>query len=508
MSTFLLVSSIFIPLIGSITTFIWGRKNKDTVSIVSAIFSASTLSVIIALYALFSKGQILRAGIDIGFPFQLALRADSLGLFLSLITTIVWFMASIYSIEYIHERKGVFACFLLLSLYGMLGITLAENFFTLLIFFEVFSIASAILVIHDLSEKAVRAGYQYVFISVVGTAALIVGVVILFAKTGSLDLVGPGLAGLTSKSFGVLAFWLIITGFAVKAGLFPVHIWLPEAHPIAPSPASALLSGVMIKAGAYGIIRVVYGVYGSNIATGFSTNKILLILAIISMIGGSLAAITQTEIKKMLAYSSIAQMGYIVLGAALLSPIALTGAILHIFNHAIMKSTLFLSAGSIIHKTGLRQMEDLKGIGKRMPYTMTAFTLAALSMIGIPPFLGFFSKWLLAVGAMQASARGVIPLWAAYSIAGSLVLSGLLNLIYYAPILIKGWFATPEAAIAGASSHGTGHEHKEEPIKLSEPTWLMVAPTLTLGIATLALGIMVKWPLKLVATIVKSYYKG
>jgi len=182
LSKALLVSSILIPLFGSIVVFIWGHKNKKTVSIVNSVFSGATLAVVIGLYFLYNKGYTLRAGLDVGLPFDLALRADSLGLFLSLITTAVWFLVSIYIIDSIKKRRGIFAFFLLLSLYGMLGITLAENLFTLLIFFEVFSFASAILITHDLTDKSIRAGFQYLFISVVGTAFLIVGTAILFGK--------------------------------------------------------------------------------------------------------------------------------------------------------------------------------------------------------------------------------------------------------------------------------------------------------------------------------------
>lgn len=507
MENVLIIWAILIPLIGSFATFIWGRFNKKTVSYVSMVFSAASLIVVIALYMFFSKGQDLRIGFDVGLPFQLALRADALGLFLALITTSLWFLVSIYSIEYIHEHKGIFACFMQLSLYGMLGVTFSENLFTLLLFFEIFSIASAILVIHELTPEAIRAGFQYLFISVVGTACLIVGAAILFNYSGSLNLMGQGLSIL--KSPGLLIFWLLLIGFGVKAGVFPVHIWLPEAHPIAPSSASALLSGVMIKAGAYGIIRVIYGVFGGKIIAGPSTSTILIIIALITMIGGSLAAITQLELKKMLAFSSVAQIGYILLGAALMNPVALKGAVLHILNHALMKGSLFLAAGAIIHKTGKRNLADLKGIGREMPVTMTIITLSAISMIGVPPFIGFFSKWLLAAGAMDASKLGIISPWASYVVIGSIVLSGLLNAVYYGPIILNGWFGGKEPKPA----HGHGHDdHQKEEIvekvRLKEPSWVMVSPMLILSASTLALGIFVKYPLYLVNLVIKMIFRS
>ncbi len=498
MSTKLLLAVILIPLIGSIVTFAWGKKGKNTVALASTAFSGATLAISIGLYILFNKGNAVRAAIDVALPFDLALRADALGMFLTLITTSIWFLVTVYSIEYIHENRGTYACFLHLSLFGMLGIVLSENLFTLLLFFEIFSVASALLVIHELTKDAIRAGFQYLFMSVVGTACVIAGSAIVFSLTGSIDLLGSGLSSISTNGVGALAFWLLMIGFAIKAGVFPVHIWLPQAHPIAPSSASALLSGVMIKAGALGMIRVIYGIYSNNgeVIIGPTITAALIILAVVTMIGGSLGAITQKEFKKMLAYSSVAQIGYVFLGAALLTPDALKGGVLHIFNHAIMKSALFLAAGAIIHKTGKKQIADLKGLGKTMPFTMTVITLAAISMIGIPPFIGFFSKWYLATGALQAIGAGILAPWAAYSIVGVVIVSGLLNIIYYGPILIQGWFGSVEEHHAPSPSK----------TKLLEPSWVMVSPMLFLGASTLLLGVYIKYPLKLVTNVVKIYF--
>lgn len=518
------MKSIGIPLFGSILVFLWGYKNKKTVGILNTVLTGSNLAVVIALYVFFNNGETLRVALDVGLPFQLALRADALSMFLALITTSVWFLVTFYSIEYIHENKGMFATVMQLSLFGMLGIVFSENFFTLLIFFEIFSVASALLVIHEMTKDAIKAGFQYLFMSVVGTACIVIGSAIIFNLTGSINITGSVSTAMTTGGTGTLAFWLLILGFAIKAGVFPVHIWLPQAHPIAPSSASALLSGVMIKAGAYGIIRVIYGTFSHNgdiILTQVMTYS-LIAIALITMIGGSLAAITQKELKKMLAFSSVAQIGYVLLGASLLSKTALMGGILHILNHAIMKSALFLAAGAVIHQTGKRQLSDLKGLGKTMPFTMIVITLAGLSMIGIPPFIGFFSKWFLAKGALESATLGIIAPWMGYAIVGSVVLSGLLNIVYYGPIIINGWFGSAEGAEAhghdshehdshSSDNHGrdsdSHHEVIREKIKLTEPSWIMVAPMLFLAISTLVLGVYMKYPLKLVASAVRVYFK-
>lgn len=516
---------ILLPLLGGL--LVWGisRAWEDVGGIVTTVLSGATLISVGWIYSLVNTGGPLALKLNIGIPgITLFLRADALGLFLSLVTCFVWVLASLYAIEYITERKILFNVFLLFSLYGMLGINLTGNIYSLLLFFEFFSVASAVLVMHEGTKEAIRVGFQYLFMSIVGSVAVIFAAAIIWRMAGTTDLTGTGIDGLSTGPLSIALFWLLIAGFAIKAGMFPVHVWLPVAHPIAPSPASALLSGVMIKAGAYGIIRVVYGVFGIALVGNVFMAKFLMLLAVITMILGSILAITQTEIKRLLAYSSVAQIGYVILGVSLLNVNGLAGGMLHIFNHALMKGALFLAAGAVIHQTGLRELKDLKGLGKRMPLTMTAFTMAALSMIGIPPFVGFFSKWLLGLGALDAAALGLItPFWS-YAIVGTLILSGLLNIVYYGPILMNGWFLDPEGEVAGhghtqpvlatdggkEEDHGHSHGHGENKVKVQqvEPSWLMSVPTLTLGLGTLVFGLYIHLPMRLVENVIGMYLKG
>jgi multicomponent Na+:H+ antiporter subunit D len=505
---------ILIPLVGTIVVALLKKVSETVGSVVTALFCALTLGTTGWLLAQFNQGADLSFAVNIGLPFKLAFNLDALGVYMGVISAAVWFLAAIYSIEYIHERRTIFNAFMLLSLYGMLGITTAANLFTLLFFFEVFSVASAVLVIHEMTPEANRAGFQYLIISIVGSAAIILASAAIYSLTGSMDLTGHGIAGLAGNPLTPLLFWLLIIGFAIKAGIFPFHVWLPVAHPIAPSSASALLSGVMIKAGAYGIIRVIYGVFGIALVSSTGLATVLLWLAVFTMIYGSIMAIAQTELKRLLAYSSVAQIGYVILGAALLTSSGLKGGVLHILAHAMMKGALFLSAGIIIHQTGLRKLSDLDGIGQRLPWTMTAFTMAAVSMIGVPPFIGFFSKWYLALGALQAKDAGSISQWSAYGIVGAIILSGLLNIVYYAPIIIRGWFGGP--APQPAHSHGEAHGHATvatandgghpKPATKTEPSWLMLAPVLTLAFGTLLMGLYIKVPLGLINDIVGKYF--
>lgn len=524
MENLLILLLILVPLAGALAVGFVGRRSAAAGSIITTAVSAVLFGMVYWGYNLNIQGGVPSFSLDIGLPFNIALGADSLSIYLALITTVLWTLASLYAAEYITAKRTIFNAFLLLSLYGMLGITFAANLFTLLLFFEIFSVASAALVLHEGTKEAHRAAFQYLMISVVGSAAIILASAAIYALTGSLDLMGKGIHGLQGNPWTPALFWLLVGGFAIKAGIFPVHMWLPEAHPIAPSPASALLSGIMIKAGAYGVIRVVYGVFGMSLAREPYMCHLLLGLSLFTMIFGSLLAIAQKELKRMLAYSSIAQIGYVMLGISLLSYRGLAGGVLHIFNHALMKGALFMAAGVIIHQTGLRNLDDLSGIGKRLPLTMLAFTLAALSMIGVPPFVGFFSKWLLAMGALDARNSGFISENVAYGIIATIVISGLLNIVYYGPILIRAWLGSPAGAAAehGHGGHGhvqnSGHGHGNHggghgshggggsAAGNAEPSWVMLVPMLLLAFATIALGVYINVPYQLVNAAVKLQF--
>lgn len=532
-----LLLSIGVPLAAALIVYLVGRSWDTAGSFLTTLASVATLGVILWLYSIVSTTGPVQLRIDVGLPFPVFLGADALGIYMGLISCLVWALASLYAMEYIEHRVTLFNVFLLLSLYGMLGIAFSGNLFTLLLFFELFSVASAVLVMHEGTPVAVRAAFQYLFMSVVGSVAVILASAAIYSITGSIDLLGAGIKGLAVNPWSTALFWLLVGGFAIKAGMFPVHVWLPEAHPIAPSPASALLSGVMIKAGAYGVIRVVYGVFGIKLVNLSFMSKTLLVLAVITMILGSVLAILQVELKRLLAYSSVAQIGYVMLGVSLLTEAGLQGGVLHVLAHALMKGSLFLAAGCVIHQTGKRNLADLDGLGKVMPWTMVAITLAAMSMIGIPPFIGFSSKWLLAVGALQAKGQGLLDPWAAYTVIGALVLSGLLNIVYYGPLLIRGWFSKPNAllnpdghasvahafdggeAVAGetdaeSGSHvghegdGHGHHGEEPPVNYLrlEPSWMMLVPVVSLGVATLVFGVYVRMPMVLVENVVKLYF--
>jgi multicomponent Na+:H+ antiporter subunit D len=477
-------------------------EESHTLHCYTAGVTLTCLVLVSLLFPAIWSGNVLEVGIETAFISTFDFRVDSLGLFVGFVSCLLWSLASFYSIEYLESSHAPrrYDTFSLLSLGGMMGVVFTGNLFSLYIFFELLSVASAILVFHEETPEALKAGFKYLFLSIGGGLILLMAIIANYSITGHVRLADIGL-GLSGHPWFPYIFWGYIIGFGVKAGLFPLHIWLPEAHPVAPTPASALLSGVMIKAGAYGILRTVFNIVSVDelMPRHNLLGLGLVILALVTILLGSLLAITQVEIKRMLAYSSISQIGYIILGVALLTPLGLVGGVFHVLAHAVMKGALFLCAGVIISTTGLRYIKDFRGIGRYLPLTTTVFSLAALSMIGLPPFIGFISKWFLALGSLQlirlpgyGSAIGITCL-------AVLLLSSLLNLVYYGPIIIGAWFYKPQI-----NPGKTG----QRLARVNERAhWRMVVPLLILGAIILSGGIFPGSPLLLVEKAGKVYFE-
>lgn len=478
---------------------------RNAVTVLTCVLAAiAVLAMLPTVWA----GGVIELSLETGFPVEFSFYADALGIVMALVTTVLWTLSSVYADRYMahegHSRLR-YDMFSLFSLGGMLGIVLTGNLLTLFIFFELMAILSYLLVIHEESQAALRAGLKYLFMGIIGGLVLLSAIVATYVIAGSVDITGTGIPGLAESPWAALIFWAFIFGFAVKAGMFPVHVWLPDAHPVAPSPASAVLSGVMIKAGIYGMIRTVYAVFGRETFAEFGQLPALFWLGIVTMLFASAVAIAQTEIKRLLAYSSVAQVGYMVLGVSLLTNLGLQGSVLHLVNHALMKGTLFLAAGAIIVMTGLRQISDLGGIGRRMPVTMACFTISALSMIGFPPFAGFISKWTLALGALEAPAEGTMGLTMAGIAVGALLLSSLLNAVYYGPILIRGWFGSTHGDPHSEAAHEVPHQ---EPVVRTEAPWSMTVPMLLLTAGTIIFGIYPQPLFHLTRLIATTYFGG
>ena len=399
----------------------------------------------------------------------LAFRADALGMFFALVTSTLWVFTTVYAIRYMRgeEHPIRFFGFFALCVSTTVGIAFAANLITLFLFYEMLTICTYPLVIHDETPDALKAGRKYLTYTLIGGALVLIGTILTYNTAGTLTLGQPGIldAGMGTRNLGLI-FVMLVTGFGVKAAIMPLHGWLPTAM-IAPTPVSALLHAVaVVKAGAFGILRTVYCVFGVTLLREIGFANVLAWVAAFTIIAASLVALFQDNLKKRLAFSTVSQMSYIVLGAALLTPYAATAAIVHIANQAFAKITMFFVAGAIQRKTGKTNVHELAGIGYRMPWTMGAFTVASLSFIGVPLFAGFVTKWYLSLGALQADAWWFVLV---------MFTSSLLNAAYWLPIVYLAFFKAPP---------GTSMHVDEAPPMLLVPTLVCATYVILLGTTT------------------------
>ena len=360
--------------------------------------------------------------------------------FCGLIVT-AWTLVTVYAAVYMkHEQNEErFFLFSFLTEGVMLGAAFSDSLVSMYVFYEMVTLFSMPLVLHSLSKESVAAAKKYLFYSVAGAFMALFGILVLSTQAESLAFI-PGGSVTETTPLLLVAVFVLCLGFGAKAGLFPLHGWLPTAHPVAPAPASALLSGVIAKAGVLAIIRTVYFVVGTEPLAGSWVQIALLTLSLLTVLMGSMMAYREKVFKKRLAYSTVSQISYLLTGLFLFSEAGVEGAMWQLLFHATVKVGLFLCAGAVIFLYGKTRVEQLDGIGKKMPITFTCFTLLALSLIGIPPTGGFFSKWHLATAALDTADIGAIS-WIAPAI---LLLSALLTAGYLLQITIKAFFKKDE----------------------------------------------------------------
>ncbi len=370
-------------------------------------------------------------------------RVDALGMLFALVSSSLWIVTSVYSIGYMrglkeHSQTRYF-CFFALALSATIGVAFSANLLTLYLFYEMLSFATYPLVTHHQDEEARSSGRKYL-LYIVGTSIgfVLPAMLISYNLSGTLEFSRQGfLAGTGSRGLIGVLLVLIVFGFA-KAAIMPFHSWLPAAM-VAPTPVSALLHAVaVVKVGVFSVVRVLTGVFGINLLISFDFGPFIIFVASATILVGSFIALSQDNLKRLLAFSTIAQLSYIVLGVGLLSPQGMTGGMVHIAMHAFGKITLFFCAGAIFVATGKRNISEMIGIGRRMPVTMTAFFIASLSITGLPPCGGFISKWYLVLGSLQAHQMPVLFV---------LLVSSLLNAAYFMPIVYKAFFCTPQEAM-------------------------------------------------------------
>ena len=391
----------------------------------------------------------------IGAPIEFALRADTLGMLFAFLASGLWIVTSFYSIGYMRgldepNQTRYFAAFAV-SLAATMGVAFAGNLVTIFVFYELLSIATYPLVAHDETAEARSAGRKYLAYTMFGGGVLVLaGTALVYVLAGSVAFTPGGIAELANADPGLamLAFFLLGIGFGVKAGIMPLHQWLPEAM-VAPTPVSGLLHAVaVVKSGAFGVSRVVLDVFGPELVLdlslpfGFSAGLVLSTIGAITLTAASLIALRKDHLKRRLAYSTISQLSYIILGLGLFGWYGLVGALLHIPAHAFMKLTLFFCAGNIHVSTHTDYISQMAGIGKRMPLTMGAFTVASLGMAGIPLLAGFVSKYYMLIGGIRMG-MNLTPV--AYYLVGALLLSGVLNVAYFWPVIYTAFFEAEDA---------------------------------------------------------------
>jgi multicomponent Na+:H+ antiporter subunit D len=439
----------------------------------------SVAAAVITFLIVISMAPAILAGGTIEFTLfrilpgiDLAFRVDGLGLLFATTSSSLWIAAAFYCIGYMRtleeeHQTRFYVCFAI-AVSAAIGVAFSANLFTLFLFYEILSISTFPLVIHKETAESWDAGRKYL-LYLAGTAKtiLLAAIVLTYYLTGSLDFDRGGMfTGEQAKTLMTVIFFCYLFGFA-KAGVMPVHSWLPAAM-VAPTPVSALLHAVaVVKVGAFSIVRVVLDVFGVDLMRDLNLGMYGVIFASITILGASAYALAQDNLKMRLAYSTVSQLSYIVLGVALLSVAGITGGIIHIVNHAFSKITLFFCAGSIYavsHKTNISEMS---GIARKMPWTIAAFAIGSLSMVGVPLFAGFISKWYLAVGTLQSENLVVL---------GVILTSSVLNLAYFAPIVYKAVFEPPPPDHDGHEDFG------EAPLTILVPLLLTAVGTVLLGL--------------------------
>lgn len=414
---------------------------------------------------------------------DLAFRVDSLGMVLALTASLLWIITSVYAIGYMrslneHAQTRFFMLFAIV-LSATMGVAFSANVFTLFVFYEIITVSTYALVAHEETPEAIQGARKYLTY-LLGTSIFffLPAIFLTYHYAGTLDFSGQGiLAGKASYAILSIIFALYLAGIA-KAGIMPFHSWLPAAM-VAPTPVSALLHAVaVVKVGVFTVLRIVLFVFGVDLLQEIGLGSILAYVASFTIIAASILALKQDNLKLRLAYSTVSQLSYIVLGAALLTPSSLTGSMMHIMIHAFGKITLFFVAGAIFVATQKKYISQMDGIGRRMPFTMAAFTVGALSMIAIPPFGGIVSKWYLILGAVEANMMPILVV---------LVASTLLNAAYFLPIIYAAFFKNPPA---------------EEVQGVKEAPALVVVPLVITALGTLTLFFWPSLPLDLAKMVV------
>ena len=426
-------------------------------------------------------------------PWGIEYRVDALnGFVLVLVSTvgavIMPFARRSVAFEVAEGQQAWFYCMYLLCLTGLLGITVTGDAFNAFVFLEISSLSTYVLIALGHDRRALLSAFQYLVMGTIGATFYVIGVGLLYLLTGSLNMVdiaarlGPAWTENSRAIVAALAF--VTVGISLKLALFPLHVWLPNAYAYAPSWVTTFLSATATKVAIYLLVRFYFSIFGVAIDfRALPVTEIIIVLSVAAMFVASFIAVFETNLKRMLAFSSVAQIGYITLGIGLANQAGLTGGLVHVVNHALMKAALFLAAGAVFYRVGTVQLKELVGIGRKMPLTMAAFTIAGLGLVGTPGTSGFVSKWYLALGALDKG-------W--WVLVFLIVGSSLIALVYVGRVLEVAWLREPSAAIAHAN----------------DPPLSMLLPLIVLATATIYFGIDTEWTAGIAGTAAKALLEG
>ena len=467
------VLMVLVPLLGAVVTSLMQRGSWAWAVALAVSWTMPVIAAVLLIEVL-STGPISYALGGWNPPWGIEYRIDALNGFVMMLVSVVGAVIMPYArvsvaSEIDEDRQAWFYTMYLLCLCGLLGITVTADAFNAFVFLEVSSLSTYVLIALGRDRRALLAAYQYLILGTIGATLYVIGVGLLYSVTGTLNL--ADIAGRiedienTRPVLAALAF--LTVGISLKLALFPLHVWLPNAYAYAPSVATAFLAATATKVAVYLLLRYFFSVFGvAFVFEELPVSSIFLALSLAAMFGASIVAVFQDDVKRMLAYSSVAQIGYITLGIALANQSGLTGGIVHLFNHAMMKAALFLVLGAIFFRVGSVKLDDLAGLGRRMPITMTAFAIAGLSIIGTPGTAGFISKWYLALGALEQDNWWLVML---------LVASSFISIIYIGRVVEVTWFRPVGKELAAI---------KEPPISMLLPTVILVAVTIYFGFDT------------------------
>ncbi|MCB2100364.1 MAG: monovalent cation/H+ antiporter subunit D family protein [Rhodobacterales bacterium] len=448
------------------------RRNTPAWSLAAVITWICLAIAITLLNRVLDTGTISYALGGWAAPWGIEYRIDRIGAFMLVIVSaigavVVPYARASVAREISPDRQYLFYAMYLLCLAGLLGIAITGDAFNLFVFLEISSLSSYVLISLARDRRSLTAAYRYLIMGTIGATFYIIGVGLMYMMTGTLNMadLAQRIPAIAETRTVLVALGFLVVGISLKLALFPLHAWLPNAYAFAPSAVTVFLASTATKIAIYVLLRVLFTIFGkADVIHVEDIGAVLMVLAVVAMFVASTVAIFQDNVKRLLAFSSVAQVGYIILGISLVSQTGVAAGIIHVFNHALMKGALFMAVGCVFLRTGSMSVSAFAGLGRRMPVTMAAFVVGGLSLIGVPATVGFVSKWYLIQAALEA---GLWPL------AVLILLSSLLAVIYVWKVVEVAYFQEPPSF---------RHDLREAPLSMTVPMWLLAGGCIYFGL--------------------------